>query len=501
MSELPLKPTGSFFSSAIWKKMSDPTFDSKSALFLEWFRAWPGATFHPDIKIEHIREKGRGIVATADIPEDTVLFTIPRTAIINTQTSDLPKRIPQVFETTGLEDADNEADEDGSETSGPPDNWVSLILIMIYERLQGDKSRWKPYFDVLPSQFETLMWWSEQDLGELAYSSILTKIGKDEADEMFRTRVLPVIEEHADVFYPDGSQRLGEQQLLSLFHLMASTIMCNAFSLEDDEEEADPENNDEWVEDKEGSLMMGMVPMADILNADAEFNAHVNHGEDSLSVTTLRPIPAGTEILNYYGPLGNGELLRRYGYVTSHHARYDVAEISWDLILSVLKDTVKVDEATWGRAVNELDLEEIEDAFIIERDSGEPDSTGQLCEEATLKEIPADLMEQLYTILKAIRKVSPTTIPDKTTRDEIALVAIHRALELRLAQYPTSQAFDFSLLSGDKVFGRQKMALAVRWGEKVLLQEAINFVHEKLSKVRSKTDHGSEPTAKRQRTR
>ncbi|KAI1099568.1 SET domain-containing protein [Jackrogersella minutella] len=481
--------------------MSDPTFDSKSAAFLDWFRAWPGATFHHDIKIEDLRKNGagRGIVATADIPEDTVLFSIPRTAIINTQTSDLPKLIPQVFETTGLEDADNEADEDGSETSGPPDNWISLILIMIYEYLQGDKSRWKPYFDVLPSQFETLMWWSEQELVQLQASSIVGKIGKDEADGMFRSRVLPVIQEYASIFFANVSERPSEDEIMLLAHRMGSTIMAYAFDLENDDDEDDSENDDEWVEEK--PLVMGMVPMADILNADAEFNAHVNHDTDSLSVMTLRPIPAGTEILNYYGPLGNGELLRRYGYVTNHHARYDVTEISWDLILSVLKDTLKVDDAIWGQAVNQLDVEEIEDAFVIERDSGEPDSTGQLREEARMKEIPSDLIEQVYAILKAIRKVSPTTIPDKATRDEITLLAIHRALEIRLAQYQTSQRFDMDLLSNNQVSGRQTMALAVRLGEKVLLQEAIDFMHNKLASVKSKTDQESEPHAKRQRMR
>ncbi|KAI1372754.1 SET domain-containing protein [Hypoxylon crocopeplum] len=483
--------------------MADPVFDSKSASFLNWFRSLPGATFHPDIKIEDLRENGagRGIVATTDIPEDTVLFTIPRTAIINTQTSDLPRRIPQVFETTGLEDTDNEADEDGDETSGPPDNWVSLILIMIYEYLQGDNSRWKPYFDVLPSQFETLMWWSGQELAELQASSIVAKIGKDEANDMFRAKVLPVIDEHADIFYPAGSERLSEDQLMVLAHRMGSTIMAYAFDLENDDEEADPENDDEWMEDKEGSLMMGMVPMADILNADAQFNAHVNHGEDNLSVTTLRPIPAGTEVLNYYGPLGNGELLRRYGYVTSHHSRYDVTEISWGLIISVLKETLKLDDSIWGKAINELDLEEIEEAFVIERDSGEPDSRGELHHEATFKELPADLVEQIHTILKAIRKVSPDAIPDKVIRDEITLLAIHRALELRLAQYTTSQVVDLDLLSENKVSGRQKMAVVVRWGEKVLLQEAINFTQEKVLKVKSKAGEESEPYAKRQRTR
>lgn len=86
-------------------------------------------------------------------------------------------------------------------------------------------------------------------------------------------------------------------------------------------------------------------------------------------------------------------------------------------------------------------------------------------------------------------------------RDEITLLAVHRALELRLAQYPTSQTYDLDLLSGNKVAGRQKMATAVRWGEKVLLQEAIDFTQEKLLKVKSKAGQESEPYVKRQRTR
>lgn len=86
-------------------------------------------------------------------------------------------------------------------------------------------------------------------------------------------------------------------------------------------------------------------------------------------------------------------------------------------------------------------------------------------------------------------------------RDEITLLAVHRALELRLGQYPTSQAYDLDLLSGNKVSGRQQKAAVVRWGEKVLLQEAIDFAQEKLLKVQSKAGQESEPYAKRQRTR
>ncbi|KAI0599284.1 SET domain-containing protein [Biscogniauxia sp. FL1348] len=484
--------------------MSDPVFDTKSASFLDWFKAWPGATFHPDIKITDLRGRGagRGIVTTADIPEDTVLFTIPRAAIISTETSDLAKRIPQLFATTGLEDDDNEADEDGSETSGPPDNWVSLILVMIYEYLQGDKSRWRPYFDVLPSQFETLMWWSDQELDQLQASSIVSRVGKEEADGMFRTKVLPVVEQNASVFYPEeASQRLSEKQLMQLAHRMGSTIMAYAFDLEnEDDEDMDAENEDEWMEDREGKMLMGMVPMADILNADAEFNAHVNHGEDSLTVTSLRPIPAGQEILNYYGPLGNGELLRRYGYVTDRHSRYDVVELSWDLILSVLKDSLRLNESIWGKALNELDPEEVEDAFVIDRDLGEPDSQGQVHGDSTLKHLPEDLREQFNTFLKAIRKFSPETVPDKRKRDEIFFSTMRKALQLRLAEYQTSTAEDMNLLPDNKISGRHKMAVMVRCGEKMLLEEAILLAGEKLEQLGSPNeDSNCEPSAKRQR--
>lgn len=247
------------------------TYDARTEGFLNWFISLPGATFSQHIQIQDLRaqDRGRGIIATADIPAETVLFTIPRDAIINMLTSELPKRIPQIFEDSTAELEDNEADEEG--VGGPPDSWVSLILIMIYEYLQGEQSRWKPYFDILPEEFDTLMFWSGQELDELQASAMTSKIGKDEADNMFRAKVLPTIQEHADVFYSTGARKLSEDELLALAHRMGSAIMAYAFDLENDEEE-EPEDQDEWVEDKDGKLMMGMVPMADILNADAEFN-------------------------------------------------------------------------------------------------------------------------------------------------------------------------------------------------------------------------------------
>jgi len=482
--------------------MTDTTFDQKTQAFLDWFKALPGATFHPAIEIQDLRSRnaGRGIVATQDIPEDTVLFSIPRSAIINVLTSDLPKKIPAVFEesTTGLEDADNEADEEADEASTAPDSWVSLILILLYEFLQGEQSKWKPYIDVLPQSFDTLMFWSNKELEELQASAISAKVGRDEAEDMFRAKVFPVIEQHADIFYPHGARRLSEDELLHLAHQVGSTIMAYAFDLEKDEEDEEAEEQEEWIEDKEGKIMMGMVPMADILNADAKPNAHINHGEDALTATSLRPIAAGTEILNYYGPLGNGELLRRYGYVTETHSRHDVVEIPWTMVESVLKDVLGLDDATYGKAINDIEEEELDDTFILERNLEEPDDKGEISPDATMKHLPADIQEQIATVLKAVRKQKPELIPDKQKRDEYLFTILHRVFELRLSQYPTPIAEDEATLTSNVVSGRQQMANIVRWGEKVLLREAIRLTQQKKESLATNC-HKEEPSSKRQR--
>jgi len=206
-------------------------------------------------------------VATADIEPDTVLFSIPRSAILGTATSELATRIPSIFE--DLEPAGG--DVDGETETQSHDSWTSLILVLIYEYLQGEKSRWKPYLDVLPAEFSTLMFWTAEELSHLQASSVVPRVGKAEADRMIQTKILPAIHHHGPVFYPEGKAPLGEEDLVALAHRMGSIIMAYAFNLEKDDDD-DADEQDGWVEDNEGRIEMGMVPMADILNADAQFN-------------------------------------------------------------------------------------------------------------------------------------------------------------------------------------------------------------------------------------
>ncbi|KAK3309254.1 uncharacterized protein B0T15DRAFT_483668 [Chaetomium strumarium] len=487
--------------------------------FSDWFQALPGATFHNDIAIEDLRHqgRGRGIIAKADIEPGTVLFTIPRGAIICAATSTLKDRIPAVFD---LENGDGDSEDEGDDgsSSSQQDSWTLLILIMIYEHLQGGASRWKPYLDILPSSFDTPMFWSPVELCELQASALVGKIGKAEADRMIQTKILPVIRAHEDVFFALGSQRLDDAQLLELAHRFGSTIMAYAFDLEkddDDEKEAEgDEDADEWVEDREGKTMLGMVPMADLLNADAEFNAHINHAEDALTATALRKIRAGEEVLNYYGPLPNGELLRRYGYVTPKHSRYDVVELPWQLVEGELKERggSTMSPADWEKVTQLAQAdEEFEEGFVLERSGEDPDSAGQLHSDAVFSGLPDELGEQFKTFLKAIKKVDSNAelavraLSDRDARKELYLQTALAALGARERQYPTSMEEDEQIINAAGVAGRQTMAVWVRRGEKQLMREAQSWISRELDELRNnKTsqrtqDMDGAPAAKRRR--
>ncbi|KAK3324897.1 hypothetical protein B0H66DRAFT_511145 [Apodospora peruviana] len=506
------------------------SFVQATEAFLNWFKSLPGATFHDDIRIEDLRGKnaGRGIVATRDIEPDTILFTIPRQAIISTSTSPLPQKLPHIFS----EDSnDNDAASSSSSSSSSSlqsgqgqDSWTSLILLLMYEHFRSQESPFKPYLDILPSAFNTPMFWSPAELAELQASSLVSKIGKHEADRMLTSKILPVIRANPDIFVTSAS----DAELLELAHRMGSAIMAYAFDMEKDDEPSQngEEEDDEWIEDRDGRTQMGMVPMADMLNADAEFNAFINHGTESLTAVSLRKIKAGEEILNYYGPLASSELLRRYGYVTSKHARYDVVELPWTLVEQRLKDRFAValrgDQAVWEKITKKVTEEaedEWQDSLVLERTAPDPDSCGQFQGDAVFNSLPEELEEQVKLFLKGVKKalvstgdkgggVSEAALADKDTRNEIYLDSVLRALKDREGQYYGTTLEEDEQLVGNMRDGRpntrNEMAVWVRRGEKQLLREAQGWVEGRLGEVRDKMSSrapagGDEPSAKRRR--
>lgn len=432
-----------------------------------------------------------------------MLFTIPRNSVICTANSSLPAQLPDVF-APPEEQGDAEGVADDETSSASQDAWTRLILVMLYEHFRSPSSRWQPYLDILPAAFDTPMFWTADELAELQASSVVSRIGAAEAENMIAAKIIPVVRANEGVFFPSGggADVPSDEELMNLAGRIGSTIMAYAFDLEKDEDEEDEE--DEWVEDREGKTELGMVPMADVLNADADFNAHINHETDALTAVSLRKIKAGEEVLNYYGPLPNGELLRRYGYVTKAHQRWDVVELPWSLVEAALMEVLGVSQAVWGKMVAQVDEEEVEDGFVVEWGSEEPDAEGHVDDELEFHGLPEELAEQVKAFLKAGRKFEGSMaykISEPEARKEVYLRSVLRALELRLAEYPTSLEADLQLQEAEKPSGRKAMALAVRIGEKTLLREAIKWTGAEVAKLNRDVEMSDEPASKRQRKR
>ncbi len=197
-------------------------------------------------------------VAQSDILEGEELFTIPRDLVLSTHNSKLKGLLSQNLEELGP--------------------WLSLMLVMIYECLQGDNSTWAPYFRVLPQSFDTLMFWSPAELGELQGSAVVEKIGRAGAEESILESIIPVVRANPSLFPPingvdtyDGDA--GAQALLNLAHIMGSLIMAYAFDVAKPENEDERDGEDGYLtDDEEEQSSKGMVPLADMLNADADNN-------------------------------------------------------------------------------------------------------------------------------------------------------------------------------------------------------------------------------------
>ena len=352
--------------------------------------------------------------------------------------------------------------------------WLSLILVMLYEYLNKDASNWAPYFAVLPSEFNTLMFWSDDELAQLQASAVVHKIGRQGADEGFKSELIPVIKEFASVIFagdPQAQEKAAEmetEQGMMLMHKMGSLIMAYAFDVEPAENHKEIDEEGYASEDEDEALPKGMVPMADMLNADADRNnARLFYEQAALTMKALKPIRAGEEIFNDYGPLPRSDLLRRYGYVTDNYAQYDVVEMPFDLVAQT---------ATAANVYSEARLEYLDENDLVE--------TGyDICtsDPFTVQEsVSPELIIVIETLLlendefERLKRKGKLPKPEKMTTKGAEF--LHRMVQIRLQQYPTTLDDDISTaipLAGEATSKERRYAMAkqVRIGEKKILRQ------------------------------
>ncbi|KAI8637666.1 hypothetical protein BD408DRAFT_353314 [Parasitella parasitica] len=388
------------------------TFEDTGKAFWKWLQD-NGATLCKNIAIKDFRSEGagRGVIATKDIKEGELLFSLPRSILLSPSTSSISK-------IAGLDKA--LADING---------WTPLIITMMYES-QRDNSIWKPYFDILPRQFSTPMFWEEADLKELEGSDILAKIGKSEAEETFNNDVKPIIESYPHIFN-------SEVHNLELFHICGSLIMAYSFndelqntdkntSANEESDEHEEEDEDEHEEENEGQNVIVMVPMADMLNHKTGFNnARLFHEPDSLQMRAIKDIKQGEQIYNTYGDLCNADLLRKYGFTDDKNV-FDLVELDGPLIVEHCNPGKNQDEETIEKKIDFLmEAGVLDECFVID----------------TEHEIPLELIVSVHVLCSTpseFQKMEEKQKLPKSRLTQDVQQIILKILNSRLSRYSTT---------------------------------------------------------------
>lgn len=104
---------------------------------------------------------------------------------------------------------------------------------MLAEGSHGN-SKWAPYFAVLPRELDSLVFWSDSELVELQASTVVNKIGKASAEDMFSKYITPLGISNANI---------------EMCHRVSSIIMAYAFDIPEKSKGDDIEHNGDDEDD------------------------------------------------------------------------------------------------------------------------------------------------------------------------------------------------------------------------------------------------------------
>ncbi|KAH9033284.1 SET domain-containing protein [Lactarius pseudohatsudake] len=467
---------------------------------VDWFTAHNGTFDRAALTFAPIDNLGWGAFALRDLQQDHTLFSLSRDLTLSTRTSSLPPLIG----------------EEDWKKHGLHVSWAGLILCLMWEAAQGESSKWSTYLASLPITFDTPMFWGSEDLEQLKGTAVLDKIGKEQAENDYANKVVPILKSRTDLF---GTEHPDSRFSLEAYHVMGSRILSRSFQVEaqpqvdgsqtpplahegaemdlDDSSplphgnddtgniEEDVESNDD---DGDDPANVAMVPMADMLNARYGCaNAKLFDEDRDLRMVTTRSVRQGEQIWNTYGDLPNSELLRRYGHVDQVPLAEggignpaDIVEIRADLVVEVIVQNYP--EWAGPRSAERVDwwLEEGgDDVFVV-------DSSNDVPEE--ISSFVRLLMMSAPEWEKTKRK---SRLP-KPKEDEAALSVTADVVRRRLAEYPTTIENDEALLGAEQVPEKHiplnlKHAMVVRLGEMHILRGLLRGVTARLDSEPSRT--------------
>lgn len=268
---------------------------TENGMYLSPLATW-GRAKHPlaiaNETTDDGESSGRGLVAVKGIVQGEPLFEVPIAVILTKDRARV--EIPQL-------------PEDVNE-------YIAIASLLVRERARGDRSFWKPYFDVLPNDDDLipLFRWSEEEMaplkGSRCVAAAISLRGKL-ADE-FAAAEATIFERRRDVFPEDVYTKHNWEWAFAV--LFSRAIMLTA------------------------EQRIALVPYADLLNHNPFCSTYIDVQQKQFSddryvmLYTDRPYSKMDQVFVTYGPKPNADLLLLYGFISDRNP-YDSVEIAVSL--------------------------------------------------------------------------------------------------------------------------------------------------------------------------
>lgn len=217
----------------------------------------------------------RGVHAKVDIPPNTICVSIPKKCLITVEMGQATE-IGQIILNSDLDlDAPKH---------------IFLMIFLLYDRkINGDKSFFKPYYDILPKTLHNIpIFWSQEELKYLEGSYLLSQIAdRNEA----------ITEDYHSIC--EVAPQLTSIATLEEFKWARMCVCSRNFGLQID-----------------GHRTSALVPHADMLNHHRPRETKWTYDDDlqAFTITTLQRIPRGAQVYDSYGQKCNHRFLLNYGF-------------------------------------------------------------------------------------------------------------------------------------------------------------------------------------------
>ncbi|XP_053304411.1 N-lysine methyltransferase SETD6 isoform X2 [Spea bombifrons] len=351
--------------------------------------------------------------------------------------------------------------------------WVPLLLALMYEATDST-SPWAPYFGLWPelNPPDLPMFWSEDERRQLLQGTgVAEAVEKDlrNIEREYDSVVLPFIRRHPETF-------CAEKHSLDLYKRLVAFVMAYSFQ--------EPLEGDEDSENDVHPPMM--VPVADLLNHVAQHNAQLEFTPECLRMTTTRPVQAGQELFNTYGQMANWQLLHMYGFSEEHPQNSNETA---DIQMKTLREAalqVAGSEAERCR-VNErweflrlIEMVGEDRAFVFGSKEVMTEEELQMCLKVlcmTAEEFEEFKENEGWEEDDEEEEEQTMTIQMLSRLPVCWRKLLHISATLTLETYATDLGTDHSAITDaaaySKLSSREKHALQVRYGQKVILQQIL----------------------------